>query len=49
MKTIISNLGQSLDVLSKTNLYCNRDHVRVGKLYSELKRDPSFMETCQEI
>lgn len=40
---------QYLEVLNKINFYSNRDHKSVTKVYSELKKGPSFIETCQKI
>ena len=48
-KISTSSLGEYSNVLNKANLYGNRDHVKVIKLYSELKKGPRFVETCRKI
>ena len=40
---------QIFDVHNKANLSGNRDHVRVAKLYPEIKTGSSFMERCLKI
>ena len=42
-------IQQIFDVYNKANLSGNRDHVKVAKLYSEIKTGSSFMETCLKI